>query len=61
MTKEIYEKLNGTFEKWSKIFYFVFVYISVPANLVPSLVITTFNYLTTDSREDALQLPFPAS
>lgn len=62
VAKEAYNNLNEWIEKWSEIFHFVFVKMSIPGNVMPCLTITLFAYLTTDqSKESAFRLMFPAS
>lgn len=61
IAKRIHVKINEKVEKWSKIFYFVFVIVTLPGIVMPNFLITLFNYFVTDSGENAFLLPFPAS
>lgn len=61
LARPIYEKVNEKVEKWSHIFNFVFVKLTLPANVIPSIVFTTVHYFATDLGDNAFLLPFPAS
>lgn len=58
-SKAIYNETNQLIEKWSKIIYFLAVYILLPALMLPKFAISLVCYFVTDMGSDALELPFP--
>lgn len=55
----IYHDLNETIEKLSKIIHFSLVKMSVPGIMLPFCLVSIFNYLTSESKEQAFRLPYP--
>ena len=58
-SKSIYTKLNEDIEKWTGVFYIFIVYLTVPATVMPQLIITFYLYITTDLGSETFNLPFP--
>ena len=57
-SKQTYVKLNENIEKWTGVFYFFMVQLSVPAVTMPQFIISFYLYFTTDLGAEAFNLPF---
>lgn len=53
-----YIKLNENIEKWTGIFYFLIVQMTVPVIFIPNLIITFYLYFATNLEGEAFILPF---
>lgn len=53
-----YDALNQKIEQFSKRFYFIYVYCTLVGVMLPNIFKSYFLYFTTDSGNDAFQLPF---
>lgn len=54
-----YEETNKQTEKWSKIIYFGLVKVTPISWILPTLIISCRNYVTTDLGNDAFEMPLP--
>lgn len=59
-SKFLYGEMTEKVEKWSKIIFVALVKITVPATMLPVFVTAVVKYLTSESKDDVYQLPFPA-
>lgn len=58
-SKRIYDETNEKIEKFTKTIYFVYIRLTIPGVVLPTAIISYFNYFTTDMGNDAFRLPFP--
>lgn len=58
-SNRIYNEMSERIEKVSEIFYFVLVKMTVPGVLLPSCLITIYNYFILDLKDESFFLPFP--
>lgn len=54
----MYENTNCIVEKLSKTIYFATIGFSLPSCILPKAISSYYIYFTTDSADDAFQLPF---
>lgn len=58
-SKSLYIEMNERIEKISKILYFTIIKVTLPALMIPNLVVSFFLYFSTDLENEAFILPFP--
>lgn len=58
-SKQMYNEMSEKIEKVSEILYFVLVKMTVPGVLLPSCLITIYNYFILDLKDESFFLPFP--
>lgn len=58
-SEPIFTGANQVADKLSGVFFFGLVNLTPVCLTFPPFVYTAFNYLTTDSKRDAFNLPFP--
>lgn len=58
--KSSYAELSEKIERMSKLLYFIQTKISVPANMLPPLLMTVVNYYILDMHDESFLLPFPS-
>lgn len=56
----MYEKTNELVEKYSRIGIFVMKHVMIPSIVFPIAMISMSVYFTTDLKDEAFKLPFPA-
>lgn len=59
-SKKLYEKTIERIELISRVIYFLMIYVSVPAFILPKYFLCLYFYFSTDLGPDALELPIPA-
>lgn len=59
ISKECYEKTKSRNETWIKLLVLSIIKVSHVGITTPNLVISYFNYFSTDLGSDAFILPFP--
>lgn len=57
-SKKIYVECDSLVEKLSRFIYFAFLYVNLPAFVLPKSIHSYVIYFTTDSGRDAFALPF---
>lgn len=58
-SKPIYAETIRSVEKMTEIVYFATVYLTIPAVMMPSCLITVYNYFILDLKEESFFLPLP--
>lgn len=55
----LYEKLNEKIETRIKLLHFAMINVTLPAIMIPNLIMSFFIYFTSDSSSEAFRLAFP--
>lgn len=55
----MYHELNGKIEKMSKILYILALNVTIPAAIIPPLIICVIDYITDNLTYESFYLPFP--
>lgn len=59
VTSVMYHGLNEKIEKMSKILYILALNVSIPAAIIPPLIICVIDYMTDTLTDESFYLPFP--
>lgn len=59
VARPMYERTNQQAENYSKIIYFLIVYVSAPSFVLPKAMLSYFLYFTTDLGFEAFEMPIP--